>query len=124
MDKKLNFKPVKLNKVEFYLRTIKIMTGLEEKYAKGLAIMLKNYPETVVDENMKKEFIEILELQDNKKSYQNQSISNCLTYLTDNGYLKKIQNGIYSLNSELVALRKGIGESNKVSYVFNFEINE
>lgn len=124
MDKKLNFKSVKINEIGFYIKTVKIITGLEDKYAKCLAIMLKNYPETVVDEKIKEEFIELLELGTNKRSYQMQTISNCLTYLSDNNYLKKIQNGVYMLNSELINLRKSIGENKTVSFTFNFQINE
>jgi len=124
MDKKLNFKALKVDEINFYIKTVKIITGLEDKYAKALAIILKNHPETVIDENIKKEFVELLELGNNKKNYQMQTISNCLTYLTENNFLKKIQNGVYVLNSELISLRKSIGDNKKVSYTFNFEINE
>jgi len=122
MDKNLNFKKTNVNEESFYIKAVKILTGLEDKYAKALSIMLKNYPETVIDDLIKDQFIKLLDLEGKKKSYQMQTISNCLTYLTENNYLKKIQNGVYILNSELIKLRQNIGENKKISFTFNFEI--
>lgn len=109
---------------EFYLHFLLLTTFLDQRYAEVLSVLMMNYPSKYIEEEVKIELRKILNVEEKNKSYQDQMISKSLTHLVNEGYLIKIQNGVYELNSNCKHLIKRVKGKKAVKLVFNFTINE
>lgn len=114
----------KLNRREFYINYILLVHISDRKYAEILAILMLNFPNTTITEEVKDEIKKILEITERKEEYQNQMVSKSLSHLTNLGYLIKIQNGAYDLAAPCKYLINKTKASKDINLTFNFQINE
>lgn len=114
----------RLNRKEFYINYILLVHISDRKYAEILATLMLNYPNTIITEEVKNEIKKILEVTERKEEYQNQMVSKSLSYLTNLGYLIKIQNGAYDLATPCKYLINKTKSSTNINLTFNFQINE
>lgn len=120
----IKLKTQTLSLKEFYLTFLLITTFLDKKYAEILATIMINYPSKYIEEEVKVELRKILNVEDKNKAYQDQMISKSLTHLVNEGYLRKVQNGVYEINDYCKhIIRKSKGK-NSIKLTFNFNINE
>ncbi len=109
---------------EFYLHFLLLTTFLDQRYAEVLSVLMTNYPSKYIEEEVKIELRKILNVEEKNKSYQDQMISKSLTHLVNEGYLIKIQNGVYELNNNCKHLIKRVKSKKAIKLIFNFTINE
>ena len=120
----IKLKTKTLSLKDFYTSFLLLTTYLDNKYAEVLAVLMKHYPAKYIDEEIKSELVKVLSVENKKKDYQNQIISKTLTYLSNEGYLIKIQNGVYELNKNYQYVIKKVKKEKQLELFFSFKIDE
>lgn len=123
----IKLKPKVVSLKDFYTSYILLTTYLPKKYAEVLSILMLNYPKSVVDNDIKLQIKQVLKITKRKTEYQDQTVSKSLTYLSEKGFIIKVQNGVYEMSEGVkYIVKKVLKEKNdaKININFPFQLNE